>query len=89
MAFISTFIDPRVPVGLEDTSMYPYLLAGLIESEVEWTDDDLGKLASGNLIRAMREMEQVRDTLSFLAPVQEIIPEADFEEDEKACMSEM
>lgn len=65
------------------------LFAALLESDVEWTDEDLGKLASGNLLRAMKEMEAVRDSLSGEAPHQGWIPSEDFEPDETSCMSEM
>ncbi|XP_059082896.1 dipeptidase 1-like [Tigriopus californicus] len=79
----------EVPLGLEDVSKYPILFAALLESDVEWTDEDLGKLANGNLLRAMKEMETVRDSLSGEAPHQGWISSEDFEPDETSCMSEM
>lgn len=45
------------PVGLEDVSKFPALFAELIRRG--WSDDDLGKLARENLLRAMRQMEAV------------------------------
>jgi len=45
------------PSGLEDVSGYPRLFAELARRG--WSDEDLGKLASGNLLRVMREAEAV------------------------------
>ena len=47
----------RTPVGLEDVSKYPALLAELLRRG--WSDDDVKKLAGGNILRVMREAEQV------------------------------
>ena len=45
----------RTPEGLEDVSKYPVLFAALLESEeIEWTEEDLAKLASKNLIRVFK-----------------------------------
>ncbi|WVO19650.1 uncharacterized protein IAS62_000940 [Cryptococcus decagattii] len=46
-----------VPKGLEDVSKYPYLFAELIKRG--WSKHDLSNLAGGNLLRAMRGMEDV------------------------------
>ncbi|USQ76410.1 dipeptidase [Ornithinimicrobium cryptoxanthini] len=46
-----------LPVGLEDVSGYPRLLAAL--SERGWSDDDLIKLAGGNVLRTLRDAEAV------------------------------
>ncbi len=43
------------PVGLEDVSTFPRLFAELIRRG--WSDEDLRKLAGGNLLRAMRAAE--------------------------------
>jgi membrane dipeptidase len=45
------------PKGLEDVSGYPRLFAELVRRG--WSEKDLGKLASGNLLRVMREAEAV------------------------------
>lgn len=45
------------PVGLEDVSTYPALLAELARRG--WSDDDLRKLAGENLLRVMRQSESV------------------------------
>jgi membrane dipeptidase len=45
------------PEGLEDVSRYPYLFAELIRRG--WSDADLAKLASGNILRVMKEAEAV------------------------------
>jgi membrane dipeptidase len=44
-----------VVVGLEDTSTFPALFAELIRRG--WSDEDLGKLASDNMLRVMRDAE--------------------------------
>jgi len=47
------------PVGLEDVSGYPRLFAELMSRG--WTDDDLARLAGGNILRVMRAAEAVAD----------------------------
>jgi membrane dipeptidase len=54
------------PVGLEDVSKYPYLFAELIRRG--WTDEDLKKLASGNILRAMRQAEATAKRLQASRP---------------------
>jgi membrane dipeptidase len=54
------------PEGLSDVSGYPRLLAELVRRG--WTDEDLGKLASGNVLRAMRQAEQVARRLAKARP---------------------
>jgi hypothetical protein len=46
------------PLGLEDVSRYPYLLAELLGSG-RWTETDLQKLVGKNLIRVFRRVEEV------------------------------
>ena len=46
----------ELPQGLEDVSCYPALLEALAERG--WSDDDLGKLTSGNIVRVLREAEE-------------------------------
>jgi membrane dipeptidase len=45
----------ELPVGLEDVSCYPALIDALLERR--WSESDCGKLASGNILRAMRDAE--------------------------------
>jgi len=74
----------RTPVDLPDVSHYPDVFAALIEDGAfEWTDDDLGKLANGNLIRVFKEVEQVRDLLAIegLLPDNTWIPTEDLGND--------
>jgi membrane dipeptidase len=54
------------PVGLEDVSKYPNLFAELIRRG--WSDEDLKKLASGNILRAMREAEATAKRLQAARP---------------------
>ena len=44
-----------LPEGLEDVTGYPRLLAALADRG--WSDDDLAKLTSGNILRVLREAE--------------------------------
>lgn len=70
---------------MEDVSKLPVLFAALLEDG--WTEDELGKLASGNLIRVLEKVEEVRDELSAEEPFQEWIPSNDLSSDEKKCVS--
>jgi membrane dipeptidase len=45
------------PTGLQDVSTFPALFAELIRRG--WSDDDLKKLARGNILRVLRANEQV------------------------------
>ncbi len=45
----------RLPAGLQDVSCYPALIAALLE--LGWSEQDCGKLAHGNLVRALRNAE--------------------------------
>jgi membrane dipeptidase len=45
----------RLPAGLEDVSCYPALIAALLD--LGWSEQDCGKLAHGNLVRALRDAE--------------------------------
>ena len=71
---------------MEDTSKYPNLFAALLEDEeFLWTREDLGKLASANLIRVFKDVELVRDALQQMEePYAELIPIRDLE---KASLS--
>jgi membrane dipeptidase len=55
-----------LPEGMEDVSGYPLLVAELIRRG--WSEEDLIKLVNGNIIRALREAEQVRDRFAAAAP---------------------
>ena len=78
------------PDGISDSSMYPNLFAALIEDNTyTWTDEDLGKLASGNILRVFQEVEVVRDVLVQETPYQRMVPIEDFEAGETGCMSEV
>ena len=46
---------PDMPQGLEDVSKFPDLFAELITRG--WTDRDLAKLAGGNILRVLRQVE--------------------------------
>ena len=54
------------PEGMADVTSYPRLLAELARRG--WTDEELGKLASGNVLRAMRQAEAVAARLQAARP---------------------
>ena len=54
------------PVGLEDTSRFPYLIAELARRG--WSDDELKKLAGGNVLRALRAAEVAAARLQKARP---------------------
>ena len=62
----SDYDGMNAPPVMPDVSSYPVLFAHLIERG--WTDEDLGKLASGNILRALREAEGVAARLQAERP---------------------
>ena len=48
---------PDAPEGLDAVDKYPALFAELVRRG--WSDQDLGKLAGGNLLRVLRQAEKV------------------------------
>jgi membrane dipeptidase len=56
----------ELPEGLTDVSGYPILFVELARRG--WTDADLAKLASGNILRALRRAEQVSARLKKERP---------------------
>jgi membrane dipeptidase len=46
---------PPGPVGLEDVSRYPDLFVELLKRG--YSEEDIGKIAGGNVLRVMREAE--------------------------------
>jgi membrane dipeptidase len=50
-----------LPVGLDDVSHYPNLIAALLEAG--YTEDEIEKIAGGNLLRVWTEVERVADSL--------------------------
>lgn len=55
------------PVGMEDVSGYPRLLAALVDRG--WSDEEIAKLAGGNVLRTLRGAEDVaRDLQQRLTP---------------------
>jgi membrane dipeptidase len=54
------------PVVMEDVTGYPRLFAELARRG--WSDQDLAKLASGNILRAMRQAETVARRLQATRP---------------------
>jgi membrane dipeptidase len=63
------------PEGLDGVDKYPALLAELARRG--WSDEDLGKLAGGNLLRALRETEAVSKRLQTAQPSEATLAELD------------
>lgn len=55
------YYEDYMAVGMEDCSKYPLLFAELLKRG--HSETDLKKVAGGNLLRAMREMEQIAEDL--------------------------
>jgi membrane dipeptidase len=64
-----------LPEGLEDVSTYPALLAELMRRG--WSDENIAKLAGGNVLRAMATSEKVAASLAQTPPETVSQPVAD------------
>lgn len=53
----SDFDGMQAPPDMPDVSYFPHLFAELVRRG--WSDEDLGKLASGNILRTLRQAESV------------------------------
>jgi membrane dipeptidase len=49
-----------MPQGLTDVSMYPALIAELLDRK--WSEDEIGALTRGNVLRVLRDAEHVAET---------------------------
>ena len=57
---------PDMPLGLEDVSAFPRLIAALIQRG--WSDDELRELSGKNMLRTMRRVEAVARELQKETP---------------------
>ncbi|KAM9816821.1 dipeptidase 1 [Neosynchiropus ocellatus] len=62
----------RLPEGLEDVSKVPQLVAELLRRN--WTDVEVEAALGNNLLRVMKKVEDVRDTLKSKSPDDVPIP---------------
>ncbi|XP_030766183.1 dipeptidase 1-like isoform X2 [Sitophilus oryzae] len=69
------------PVGLEDVSRYPYLLAELL-GDPAWSERDLMSLAGLNFLRVFERVEEVRDRWrrAEIAPFEDLGPKSAVDE---------
>ncbi len=65
---------PYTPTGLEGVDSYPLVFAELIRRG--WSDDDLAKLAGGNVLRALRRAEAVAASMKDVPPAMDKLPPA-------------
>jgi membrane dipeptidase len=68
-------IDGYAPKGLEGVETYPALLAELARRG--WSDDDLAKLAGGNVLRVMERVEAVAAAMKDEPPLNATIEALD------------
>ncbi|WP_394761933.1 dipeptidase [Phenylobacterium sp.] len=66
---------PDTPQGLEGVDKYPALLAELARRG--WTDEELGKVAGANVLRALRETEAVAKRLLGVQPNEATLADLD------------
>ncbi len=59
------------PEGLEDVSGYPRLFAELVRRG--WSDEDLARLANGNILRVMRQAEDLARRLQKTRPPSTVV----------------
>jgi membrane dipeptidase len=52
----------ELPDGLQDVSCYPALIAALLDRG--WSEADCGQLASGNVLRVLRDAEMAAELIS-------------------------
>ncbi|XP_034111198.1 uncharacterized protein LOC117572464 [Drosophila albomicans] len=64
------------PLGLEDVSKYPELLAALLEDH-NWSEEDVAMLAGRNFLRIMETVETVRDywKRAAIQPIEQAEPQ--------------
>ncbi|XP_032290370.1 uncharacterized protein [Drosophila virilis] len=64
------------PMGLEDVSKYPELLAALLEDH-NWSEEDVAMLAGRNFLRIMETVETVRDywKRAAIQPIEQTEPQ--------------
>ena len=65
---------PFTPTGLGGVETYPLVFAELIRRG--WSDENLAKLAGGNVLRALRQAEAVASTMKNVPPSLDKLPVA-------------
>lgn len=65
---------PRTPLGLEGVEAYPRLFAELIRRG--WSDQNLAKLAGGNVLRALRAAEATSRSMKDVPPSMAVLTPA-------------
>lgn len=63
----------KAPTGLEDVSKYPNLFDKLA-AEFNWSRDDLKKLAGLNILRVLKDVEDISAKLSNEVPYEGDVP---------------
>lgn len=64
----------RTPSGLEDVSKYPNLFASLLADG--WSEENLAKLAGGNILRVLEDNEIYSKSVKNQSPEEELIEDA-------------
>lgn len=60
----------KTPIGLEDVSKYPNLIAELLKRG--WSDKEVAGVASENLLRVLNKAEQVSKSMKGERPAMDI-----------------
>ena len=63
---------PFTPTGLTGVETYPLIFAELIKRG--WSDENLGKLAGGNVLSALRRAETVAASMREVPPLLDKVP---------------
>ena len=72
------FLVFSTPEGLEDVSKYPNLIAELLRRG--WSEEEIAKITSGNIIRVMKAVEKEAESLQAKSTgIEDWIPNADVE----------
>jgi membrane dipeptidase len=62
-------VGDSLPLGLKDVSSYPNLIEGLLRRG--YSEEDVGKILGGNLLRVWREVESVAASMSLQGSLDE------------------
>jgi membrane dipeptidase len=60
-----------LPIGLENVSRYPYLIAELVRRN--YTPEQITKVMGGNIRRVLQEVENVANSLKSEMPLETVI----------------
>ncbi|CAF0784089.1 unnamed protein product [Brachionus calyciflorus] len=74
---------PNTPDGLDDVSKYPNLFKKLLDAG--WSENELIKLAGGNILRVLSQVENYAASVKQFSPLDDIISQNDLQPEFKKC----